>query len=82
MINLLRYIDEHAYLIYNLLMRVIISTLLVVLALTAPEEDRVTALDGYYDFSNEFKMYSGYLELQNKPLISAHYVFITSKNKP
>jgi carboxypeptidase C (cathepsin A) len=27
-------------------------------------------------------MYSGYLTIQEKPLISAHYVFITSKNKP
>jgi len=27
-------------------------------------------------------MYSGYLTLQSTPLIKAHYVFITSKNKP
>jgi carboxypeptidase C (cathepsin A) len=61
---------------------VLFLTLLVVAALAAPEEDLVPQLKGYYDFSNEFKMYSGYLTLQAEPLISAHYLFVTSKNAP
>lgn len=57
-------------------------SLLVMAVLAAPEEDLVPQLKGYYDFSNEFKMYSGYLTLQAEPLISAHYLFVTSKNAP
>ena len=51
-------------------------------ALAAPDADLVPQLKGFYDYSNEFKMYSGYLTLQAEPQISAHYVFITSKNDP
>ena len=60
----------------------ILALLLVSMAVAAPEEERVSSLKDYYDFSNEFAMYSGYLTIQEKPLISAHYVFITSKNNP
>lgn len=56
--------------------------IMVVATLAAPDADLVPSLKGYYDFSNEFKMYSGYLELQKEPLITTHYVFVTSKNAP
>ena len=55
---------------------------LVAAAMSAPAQDEVKELDGYYDFSSEFKMYSGYLPLQAEPEIKTHYVFITSKNDP
>ena len=61
---------------------VLVIIFLVAVVHTAPEEDRVSALKGYYDFTSEFSMYSGYLQLQEKPIISNHYVFITSKNNP
>ena len=64
------------------LKHLILSLLLITIALTAPQEERVNSLKGFYDFSNEFEMYSGYLNIQENPLISAHYVFITSKNNP
>jgi hypothetical protein len=60
----------------------IIFSILLVAAVAAPEEDRVPTLKGFYDYSNEFQMYSGYLTLQADPLINTHYIFITSKNKP
>lgn len=56
--------------------------LLLAAVMAAPAEEEVTALKGYYDFSAEFKMYSGYLTLQETPLINIHYVFLTSKNQP
>lgn len=62
--------------------RLILAVLLISVVLAAAEEDRVTSLKGFYDFSNEFAMYSGYLNIQENPLITAHYVFITSKNNP
>lgn len=39
-----------------------IITLITVLA--APAADEVKSLKGYYDFTQEFTMYSGYLTLQ------------------
>lgn len=57
-------------------------SLFIWVALTAPDADLVPQLKGFYDYSNEFKMYSGYLTLQAEPQISAHYIFITSKNDP
>ena len=63
-------------------MRSIILLLLVFLAVAAPAAEEVAKLDGYYDFSKEFKMYSGYLTLQEEPQIANHYLFITSKNDP
>lgn len=42
----------------------LISVSLINLVTSAPSDDEVTKLDGYLDFSNLFKMYSGYLELQ------------------
>ena len=62
--------------------KVLLFVIFAVVVHTAPEEERVSALKGYYDFTSEFSMYSGYLQLQEKPLISNHYVFITSKNNP
>jgi len=64
------------------LKHLIFSIILITIALTAPQEERVNSLKGFYDFSNEFEMYSGYLNIQEDPLISAHYVFITSKSNP
>lgn len=61
---------------------VIVLCLLFWAALALPEDDRVTKINGYYDFSAEFSMYSGYLTLQETPLIASHYLFITSKDKP
>lgn len=55
---------------------------LIVVALAAPAAHEVTQLKGYYDFAQEFQMYSGYLTIQKTPLISVHYLFITSKNQP
>jgi carboxypeptidase C (cathepsin A) len=60
----------------------VLLLLLAAVAVSAPAEEEVTALKGYYDFSTEFKMYSGYLTLQETPLINIHYVFLTSKNQP
>lgn len=60
----------------------IVLALLLVAVWAMPVEDAVTEIKGYYDFSKEFAMFSGYLTLQDKPLIAAHYVFITSKDKP
>lgn len=45
----------------------------------APADHQIDSLKGYYDFSQEFKMYSGYLPLQETPTIKAHYLFVTSK---
>jgi len=59
-----------------------ILLIITIVVHTAPAADEVLALKGYYDFSNEFKMYSGYLTLQETPLINVHYVFVTSKNQP
>jgi len=61
---------------------ILIFCLIIMTIVSAPANDEVKSLDGFYDFSKEFKMYSGYLTLQASPLIKAHYVFITSKNKP
>lgn len=61
---------------------VVALALLLVAVYALPEEDRVTKINGYYDFSSEFSMYSGYLTLQQTPLIASHYLFITSKDKP
>jgi carboxypeptidase C (cathepsin A) len=63
-------------------MKLIIIALILAVAMTAPQEEEVTKLKGYYDFSKEFQMYSGYLNLQDSPLIANHYVFITSKGDP
>ena len=60
----------------------LLLSLLTLLALSAPAEEQVAKLDGYYDFSKEFKMYSGYLNIQEEPLIANHYLFITSKGSP
>jgi serine carboxypeptidase-like clade 2 len=60
----------------------LIIALLAVLNSAAPEQDHVPSLKGYYDFSKEFKMYSGTLKIQENPLISAHYLFVTSKDAP
>lgn len=45
-------------------MRISICLALLVLAISVPDADEVKALEGYYDFSKDFKMYSGYLVLQ------------------
>lgn len=42
----------------------LLLSIMLVAVMAAPEEDLVPSLKGYYDFSNEFKMYSGYLVLQ------------------
>jgi hypothetical protein len=60
----------------------LLVSLLIWVSLSAPDADLVPQLKGFYDYSNEFKMYSGYLTLQTEPQISAHYVFVTSKNDP
>lgn len=62
--------------------KMLLLILLAAVVKAAPEEERVKALQGYYDFTSEFSMYSGYLILQESPLISNHYLFITSKNNP
>lgn len=60
-----------------------VALLLLLSAVIAlPDQDKVTQLKGYYDFSKEFSMYSGYLTLQDTPRIASHYLFITSKDKP
>lgn len=58
----------------------LIAFLLIITAFAAPADHEVTALKDYYNFQNEFKMYSGYLNIQDKPLINMHYLFVTSKN--
>lgn len=60
----------------------ILFAIIIATVLSAPDEDLVPSLKGFYDYSNEFKMYSGYLTLQEEPLINTHYLFITSKNNP
>lgn len=60
----------------------LIAIISLTLVLAAPAADEVKSLKGYYDFSQEFTMYSGYLTLQESPLINVHYLFVTSKNKP
>jgi carboxypeptidase C (cathepsin A) len=61
---------------------IIVTLLLIAFIQSAPVADEVRALKGFYNFSSEFKMYSGYLTLQSSPLINIHYVFVTSKNVP
>lgn len=56
--------------------------LLLSAVIALPDQDKVAQLKGYYDFSKEFSMYSGYLTLQDTPRIASHYLFITSKDKP
>ena len=63
-------------------MKLIIIALVLTMAFAAPDKEEVTTLNGYYDFSKEFKMYSGYLTLQETPLIANHYLFISSKDDP
>ena len=60
----------------------LLLTLTIALVIAAPDADKVTALNGYYDFTGEFEMWSGYLTLQQEPLIANHYLFVTSKDKP
>jgi carboxypeptidase C (cathepsin A) len=62
--------------------RALLLTLLALAVIAAPDEDLVPTLKGFYDYSKEFKMYSGYLTIQAEPLINTHYIFITSKNAP
>lgn len=40
---------------------IVLLLLLLTYALAAPEEEKVNAIKGYYDFTSEFSMYSGYL---------------------
>ena len=61
---------------------IIVIVSLAFLGVSAPDDHEVTSLKGYYDFSNQFKMYSGYLTIQQSPKIATYYVFITSKDKP
>jgi carboxypeptidase C (cathepsin A) len=49
---------------------------------SAAMADKVTSLDGYYNFTKDFEMYSGYLTIQQQPEISIHYIFITSQRDP
>lgn len=60
----------------------ILFAIIIATTVSAPDEDLVPSLKGFYDYSNEFQMYSGYLTLQEEPLINTHYIFITSKNNP
>ena len=55
---------------------------LPVLLVAAPPDHEVLELKGYYNFSSEFKMYSGHLTIQESPLINVHYLFATSKTSP
>ena len=43
---------------------IIVIMSLASLGFSAPADHEVASLKGYYDFSNEFKMYSGYLTIQ------------------
>jgi carboxypeptidase C (cathepsin A) len=63
-------------------MKILLLISMLTLLLAAPAQDEVKELKGYYNFSSEFKMYSGYVTIQQSPLIKVHYLFITSKNKP
>ena len=58
---------------------VLLFTAFVGLGLAAPADHEIFFLKGYYNFTSEFKMYSGYLTLQETPAIKAHYLFVTSK---
>lgn len=60
----------------------VIASLLIITVLGAPVDHEVTSLKDYYNFQDEFKMYSGYLNIQEKPLINMHYLFVTSKHQP
>ena len=42
----------------------LIAIITLISVLAAPATDEVKSLKGYYDFSQEFQMYSGYLTLQ------------------
>ena len=56
-----------------------LAMLLVGIVSAAPEGDLVTELDGYPDWTNKFKMYSGYLPINGTSKI-LHYQFVTSQN--
>lgn len=60
----------------------LLIVMIIFLSAATPAEDKVEALKGYYNFTGEFDMWSGYLTLQEEPRIANHYIFITSKDKP
>lgn len=41
-----------------------IASLLIIAVFAAPADHEVTSLKDYYNFQDEFKMYSGYLNIQ------------------
>lgn len=65
-------------------MNLLVVGMLVMFVLGAPDDDKVSKLDGYCDYSNVFEMWSGYLTLQDyvNATIKSHYLFITSTNDP
>ena len=48
-------------------------------AVTTKDDDKVTLLELYPDFTDKFEMYSGYLDIGNTSK-SLHYMFVTSQN--
>lgn len=46
------------------MIRLVLAIITLNFVLAAPAADEVKSLKGYYDFSQEFQMYSGYLTLQ------------------
>ena len=53
----------------------------IVNAARSKDEDKVTKLEGYPDFTDKFDMYSGYLPINDTSKI-LHYMFVTSQNDP
>lgn len=48
----------------------------------AADKDRVSELEGYMNFTGQFELFSGYLDISQSPLIRTHYVFATSTRDP
>lgn len=57
---------------------IVVLALVSLLVCCQKEQDRVTSLPGYVDFTGRFEMYSGLIPLNADPLINMHYVFVTS----
>lgn len=63
------------------MLKLAVVALLLVSLQAQKDQDKVTSLPGYIDFSGLFEMYSGLLPLKSDPVMNMHYVFVTSMSK-
>lgn len=60
------------------MLKLAVTLVLLVGIFAQKDQDKVTSLPGYIDFSQLFDMYSGLLKIKAEPLMNMHYIFVTS----